>query len=286
MEIKFLDNLSNIDRKDGLNNPFKIRLKIGAGKGKEPDLIEGWIAEDSLEIGTGNDWVELYSVVGAGALETINNIIVGISGWSLRTKSMLTKVWSGTKTVDIKVGIIFQAETNAKTDVWDKIWKLFRAASPGESGGIEQSGIPGLETLPQELKKFFETANTGLASVPLMQMVSDKLGKVLVGKGGLLSSHLLQKPGAVYNLAEVHIGNMLHLTTALIRNVNISTSLSNIGYDLSKNIRPDSASNTFPNYARVDLELMTNSIWSTEDVTGIMTNGIPGGKEPPPIFQD
>ena len=292
MEIKFLDSLTAMGdptNTSSPSSPYKIRFVFPKTtltdnsngqnvriKSKKTEAIEGWIAEDSLEISTGNDWTELYNAVGGGSLDTLNNILVGVSGWSLRTKDMLTKIWQGTKTIDIKVGVIFQSETNAKTDVWDKMWKLYRGSVPsaGDSAATAASKIPGFANLVTGLTNFFKQGASGIAGVPLMSNIADALSS---GVQNLLNAQLLEKPGVEYDLKSVQIGNMLILNNVLIRNVFISPSMSNFGFDLNKGDTSaiGAIDKIYPNYARVDVELMTNSIWTTDDITNIIDNNTP-----------
>ena len=282
MEIKFLDNLTTLDNATHYNNPYKVTLQFG--KTGDDGIIQGWIADDSLEFSTGNTWTELYNVVGMGSLETLNNLLVGLTGYSLRTKQMLTKIWTGTTTMEIKLGIVFQAESDAKTDVWDKIWKLFQYSSPGATGSIKSGPFGNIAT---NVENFLQGGVDEFNSVPVMGQIANLASNMAKS---VLDTTLLQSPDRQFPLKAVHIGTMLHLNDVQIRNISISPSLSNIGYSTSSNSMASGGfkfsndvtdgesfnntnTSTFPNYARVDLQLMTNTIWTSADVTNIIATG-------------
>ena len=287
MEIKFLDNLTSLDNATHYNNPYKVTLQFGGTDpitGTTPPVIQGWIADDSLEFSTGNTWTELYSLVGMGSLETLNNLLVGLTGYSLRTKQMLTKIWTGTTTMEIKLGIIFQAESDSKTDVWDKIWRLFQYSSPGATASLD-SGVFG--GIAKNIEDFLQGGVDEFNSVPVMGQIANLASNTAKS---VLGTKLLQSPDRQFPLKAVHIGTMLHLNDVQIRNISISPSLSNIGYSTSSNSMASGGfkfsngitsgesfnntnTSTFSNYARVDLQLMTNSIWTSDDVTNIIASG-------------
>ena len=297
MEIKFLDNLTTLDNATAFNNPYKVTLQFGNTGDENRGIIQGWIADDSIEFSTGNTWTELYSVAGMGSIETLNNILVGITGYSLRTKTMLTKIWTGTATMEIKVGIIFQAENDAQDDVWKKIWKLFKYASPTETNVADRL-VPGLSA---GIVNFVDKGKDLFKSVPVMSQLANLASGIT---RAIFDNSLLGSPDKAYPLQSVHIGTMLHMHNVQIKNISISPSLSNIGYSTKKAISDleftnkdkrtisDSSpyqseptrgggttsfnnrnTSTFPNYARVDLQLQTNSIWTSDDIDTIISRG-------------
>ena len=284
MTVKFLDNLTKTESNEA--DPYTIKIITNDA---ENPIITGWIADESLEIGTENNWTELYSIVGGGSIETLNNILVGVAGFSLRTQQMYKKIWTGSNTIEIKLGIIFQSETDPKTEVWDKIWRLYRIAVPEEGGnfqnflanasfGFGKKEIKLLGDNSKEMstkitssiKGFFTGAADSPFKIPVISEMATFTSKIVEQ---LLDTGLLSPPGSTYKIKNIIIGKMLNLNNVKIKNISISPSLNNIGVQNSgsRQIVPQQYSpKVYPNYAKVELTLMTDTIWTTDNITKIM----------------
>lgn len=159
-------------------------------------VVDAWLPE-TIGIDVSANYDAPYAQ-GVGSVNDRLGALAQFVGMNLTTQAMTAQIWQGGSFINFQLPFIFQAETDAETDVMQPIKDLLRLQMPRDptGGGILEAPGPhvDIKKLAQNSGSQLDNAIDTLTNTGVKGMLS--LAKEAVSKNGLLGAASLAKDQA------------------------------------------------------------------------------------------
>ena len=287
MNVTYLNQYTLLSNPNAGRNKITISYANGSmdtkGKPKgltETQTLEAWIGESAFEMSTFNKYDSIMGMDNDGFMSTINKFMIGAVGMSFQSSNGQAPIWNKSDVPEYKFKLIFVAEDNAKTEVWDKVRLLESLCAPTtwasstDMNTIYQDLARAVNTIPllgKNLGKWFfgyeptkdgkeMQASTGDATrFNLKNIWNDLLAPPnLGGASGRADQG---------KLISISLGNFITLNNMIIEGCSIDMDM--------KNQSPDG----YPLYAEATISVSSQVIWTNKVIDQIRANGHPDDRQ-------